>query len=179
MTPSPTNTPNPAPRDPQDVEALYRRYGPMVLRRCRALLRNEDDAVDAMQTTFVRLVQAGDRLDDRAPSSLLYQMATRTCLNVLRTRRRHPEARAAETDADALLSRIAEAGDLGARFVAFRVLDRLFRDTLDDTRSLAVLHLHDGLTLEEVALVSGLSVSGVRKRLARLRASLHELESLS
>ncbi len=171
---------NPTPKSapaPLNIEDAYRRYGPMVLRRCRALLRNEDDAVDAMQTTFVRVVQAGARLDGQAPSSLLYQMATRVCLNALRTRRRRPEVPA--TDEEALLERIASAGDLGARFAAFRVLDRLFRDELDGTRALAVLHLHDGLTLAEVALVSGLSVSGVRKRLARLRASLHELERLS
>jgi DNA-directed RNA polymerase specialized sigma24 family protein len=41
------------------------------------------------------------------------------------------------------------------------------------------LHLHDGLTLDEVALHSGLSVSGVRKRLSKLRASLRELEALT
>ena len=38
-----------------DVDAHYRTYGPMVLRRCRRLLSNEDEAVDAMQETFVHL----------------------------------------------------------------------------------------------------------------------------
>jgi len=32
-----------------DVDAYYRRYGPMVLRRCRKLLGQEQDALDAMQ----------------------------------------------------------------------------------------------------------------------------------
>lgn len=160
-----------------DVETLYRRYGPMVLRRCRALLRDEQDALEAMQTTFVRLVQARARLDDHAPSSLLHQMATRICLNVLRARGRRRESPA--DDPDALLERIAAAGDLGGRFAAFRLLERLFEGELDSTRTLAVLHLHDGLTLEEVAAQSGLSVSGVRKRLARLRTSLRELEAVS
>lgn len=174
-----------------DIEALYRRYGPMVLRRCRALLRNEEDALDAMHETFVRLLRARAHLDDRAPSSLLHQTATRICLNVLRSRRRRPEflvdpeantsGSAAADDPDALLERIAAAGhsdDGLSRFLAFRVLGRLFRDELESTQTLAVLHLHDGLTLEEVALHSGLSVSGVRKRLGKLRASLRELEAL-
>ena len=30
-----------------DVDTLYRRYGPMVMRRCRQLLRDEDQALDA------------------------------------------------------------------------------------------------------------------------------------
>jgi len=40
-----------------------------------------------------------------------------------------------------------------------------------------VLHLHDGLTLEEVAREVGLSVSGVRKRLRRLEDRLRELQA--
>lgn len=163
-----------------DVEALYRRYGPMVLRRCRSLLRDEGEAQDALQETFVRVLRSEDRLDGRAPSALLYQVATRICLNVLRGRRRRVAVHdvGEVDDAAALLDRIAVAGEPGARHSAFQMLDRLFRGELDSTRTLAVLHLHDGLTLEEVALHCGLSVSGVRKRLARLRASLSELEAL-
>jgi RNA polymerase sigma-70 factor (ECF subfamily) len=41
---------------------------------------------------------------------------------------------------------------------------------------MAVLHLVDGLTLEEVAAEMGLSVSGVRKRLRTLKAHVAELE---
>ena len=40
---------------------------------------------------------------------------------------------------------------------------------------MAVLHYVDGLTLEEVAEETGMSVSGVRKRLRGLRTSLTEI----
>ena len=40
-----------------DVEAVYRKYGPMVMRRCRQLLKDEHKALDAMQDTFVKLLQ--------------------------------------------------------------------------------------------------------------------------
>ncbi len=74
-----------------DVESLYTRYGPMVLRRCRAMLRQEDEAADAMQDVFVRLLVERSRLDPKACSSLLYRVATNVCLNRLRSRRRRPE----------------------------------------------------------------------------------------
>jgi DNA-directed RNA polymerase specialized sigma24 family protein len=45
------------------------------------------------------------------------------------------------------------------------------------TRTIAVLHLVDGMTYEEVAREVGLAVSGVRKRLRTLRAHLRELEA--
>ena len=72
--------------DELDVGALSRRYGPMVLRRCRQLLRNEDEALDACQDVFVRLIEGRRRLNAQYPSSLLYRMATNVCLNRIRDR---------------------------------------------------------------------------------------------
>lgn len=154
-----------------DPEALYQRYGPMVLRRCRRMLGDEAAAVDAMQDVFVEVCRRRSRLDDRAPSALLYRMATHRCLNVIRSQGRRPEVAQAE-----LLERIAHAGpDDG--FAARSVLERLFDAAPASSRTIAMLHLVDGLTLEETADAVEMSVSGVRKRLRRLRAELIELEA--
>jgi RNA polymerase sigma-70 factor (ECF subfamily) len=143
----------------------------MVLRRCKKLLGDEQTARDAMHDVFVQILSRCDRLDDRAPSSLLFRIATNVCLNRLRTRRRRPEHGDPE-----LLVEIAEATDPAARNAARAMLDTLFRQEPDDTALIAVLHLHDHMTLEEVAAEVGMSVSGVRKRLAKLRTKLHALE---
>jgi len=156
-----------------DVEALYRRFGPMVLRRCRAMLRDEAQAVDAMQDTFVQVLRYKASLDDQAPGSLLYRIATNVCLNRIRSRARRPEDAAED-----LLVRIADQRDDEGRIGAGRVLDRLFSRFQTSTRTIAMLHLVDGLTLEEVAAEVGLSVSGVRKRLRSLKAGLAELEGV-
>lgn len=156
-----------------DVEALYRRFGPMVLRRCRAMLKDEELAVDAMQDTFVQVLKYRASLDDQAPGSLLYRIATNVCLNRIRSRRRRPE-----DPADELVARIADQRDDEPRLSASQVLDRLFSRFHTSTRTIAVLHLADGLTLEEVAAEVGLSVSGVRKRLRGLKAGLVELQGV-
>ena len=89
-----------------DVDASYRRYGPMVLRRCRFLLRDEEKAVDAMQDVFVQLLDHRGALEATALSSLLHRIATHVCLNRLRSQRRRPE------DAqDELVQHIAAAED--------------------------------------------------------------------
>jgi RNA polymerase sigma-70 factor, ECF subfamily len=151
-----------------DIESLYRSHGPMVLRRCRRLLRDEGKALDAMHDVFVEILRRRDTLDDRAPAALLLRTATNVCLNRLRTQRRHPEDRG-----DALLLAIAGAS-AGAeeRSLARRALDRLFASTPESTALMAVLHYVDDLTLEEVAAEVGLSVSGVRKRLRTLKERL-------
>jgi RNA polymerase sigma factor (sigma-70 family) len=155
-----------------DVEELYRRYGPMVLRRCRWMLRDESWARDAMQDVFVQLLRRPVMAVEH-PSSLLHRISTNVCLNHLRSRKRRPE----DADDDLLL-RIASAEDHGRRIEAISVLDRLFGREKESTRTIAVMHLLDGFTLEEVARETGLSVSGVRKRLRALRAHVRELEAL-
>ena len=153
-----------------DVEALSRRYGPMVLRRCRRLLRDEEAALDACQDVFVRLIEHRGRLDARYPSSLLYRMATNVCLNRLRDSRREPVTRD-----EAILAEIAHAEEPGGASDARLVLARLFGRHPESSRTMAVLHYVDGLTLVEVAGETGMSVSGVRKRLRALRLSLTEM----
>jgi len=154
-----------------NVERLYERHGPMVFRRCYQLLRNQAHAEDAMQDVFVQLLDHRERLDARAPSSLLYRIATHVCLNRLRTQRRRPE----DAD-DALVLRIAHVDDLEGRGAAAQFLGKLFQREVASTRTIATLHLLDGMTLEEVADQVGMSVSGVRKRLRVLRARLAEME---
>lgn len=152
---------------PLNVEALYRRFGPMVHRRCRRLLRDDAEAADVTQEVFVRILRHRERLTDAHPSSLLYRVATNLCLNRLRDRRRE-----AGTPVDLLLHRIASLDQLDAPVL----LDRLFRRQPESTRTMAVLHHVDGLTLEEVAAECGMSVSGVRRRLRLLREALRRME---
>ncbi len=140
------------------------KYGPMVLRRCRQLLRNEEGALDAMQDTFVQVLRRQERLTAEAPSSLLYRIATNTCLNVLRREKRKPLC-----GRDELLLEIASLDEHEERSLARAVLDNLFSRERASTRIIAVLHYLDELTLEQTAAQVGLSVSGVRKRLRNLR----------
>jgi RNA polymerase sigma-70 factor (ECF subfamily) len=156
-----------------DTHRYYTTYGPMVLRRCRKLLGEDTAARDAMHDVFVQVLSHADHLADQAPSSLLFRIATNVCLNRLRTKRRRPED---PGDSDDVLANIADVTDPAARSAAKVMLDALFRTEPETTALIAVLHLVDQMTLEEVAGEVGMSVSGVRKRLARLRTKLHAME---
>ena len=155
-----------------DFESLYTTYGPMVLRRCRRLLRDEGKALDAMHDVFVELLRRRDRLRGGSPVSLLLKTATNVCLNRVRTERRYPEDREQEV-------LFAIAGDdesaIDSRAIARRVLDRLFARAPETTRFIAVLHYVDRLTLKEVASAAGISVPAVRRRLQSLQQRLPSL----
>jgi RNA polymerase sigma-70 factor (ECF subfamily) len=140
------------------------------MRRCRAILRDEEAALDAMQDVFVQLLRRESELDERGPSSLLYTMATNICLNKIRSQRRN------RVDAnDELISRAADPSQdrrSNEEFVLTRhFLDRLLETQDETTRVIAYSHYVQGFTLEETAEAVGMSVSGIRKRLRKLRSA--------
>ena len=156
-----------------NVEELYTRYGPMVYRRCRALLKDDQAAEELMQETFIQILRRQDVLEVHAPSSMLYRTATNLCLNRIRAKGRRPE----DPD-DELVMRIASAPDSGGVSEARSVLARIFSTQKESTRTMATLLLLDGMTLDEVAEEVGMSVSGVRKRMRGLKAHVAELEGV-
>ena len=72
--------------------------------------------------------------------------------------------------------RIAAADDVEAAALDRTGLDGIFANERASTRTMAVMHYVDGMTLEEVADHVGLSVSGVRKRLRVLKQRTRSLE---
>jgi len=146
----------------------------MVHRRCAQLLKSEAEADDATQEVFVRVVrrhQADGVVLDK-PVSYLWKIATHVCLNRLRSRRRRPEDATAPED---LVDRIAAVDDGVGESGIRRALDRVFAHEPVSTRTMAILHYVDGLTLDETAAEMGMSVSGVRKRLRVLKAKIADL----
>ncbi|MDR2578170.1 MAG: sigma-70 family RNA polymerase sigma factor [Chitinispirillales bacterium] len=155
-----------------DAEELFKKYWTMVLRRCQEILGDTDGAVDVAQEVFVIVLDRQDRLYADYPVSLLWRIATNNCLKVLRSR----ASRSNMLDRESLLEQIVYSGDIEAEVANRSVLRKLFNRHPESSRTIAVLHLVDGMTLKETALTMNMSVSGVRKRLRALRKTLREME---
>lgn len=134
------------------------------------MLSDEQQAREAMQDVFVQILRRGDAIEDRGLGGLLHVTATNVCLNRLRTRARKPLPGGGD-----LLERIADAATDADRLEARDVLRGALARQPASSAVIAVLHLADGLTLEETAAMVGMSVSGVRHRLRSLRETLEEL----
>jgi RNA polymerase sigma factor (sigma-70 family) len=153
--------------------ALVERHGPMVWRVCRRSLRDEHDAEDAFQATFLVLVRRADTLEVRAQCSLggwLYGVAGRVsaCARASRARRRAHERRAAQRTPPppASPSPAEDREDLG------RLLHEELARLPATYRAAVLLCDLEGLTQDQAAQRLGWPPGTVRSRLARGRRRL-------
>jgi RNA polymerase sigma-70 factor (ECF subfamily) len=94
-----------------------------------------------------------NRLDGRAPSSLLYTTATNICPNMIRDRQRKREIPREDEH-----ERAGSETSWESRLLTDHFLERVFGEEADSTRTMAYLHYVDSLTLEETAELTGRGV---------------------
>jgi RNA polymerase sigma-70 factor (ECF subfamily) len=148
----------------REVAEIYGRYGYLMLRRCRLLMRNATAGEDALQEAFVKIIQHGGAYAE-AENKLrwLYRVVDNCCFDALKRRRERAEP------PDAL----EHAGDdahpaLLARLQAARALGRL----PERERQVAVLAFVDGLSQAQIASEVGWSRQTINKKLQTIRDRL-------
>jgi RNA polymerase sigma factor (sigma-70 family) len=150
-----------AAREAAAFEVLLRRHGPMVLGVCRRILRNEQDAEDAFQATFLILVRkAASVRSASSVASWLYGVARHTALKA-RGRRRPTEP---------LPELTTEDGWQELR----SVLDAELAQVHEVYRTALILCDLEGRTIMEAAVLVGCPQGTLASRLRRGRGLLAE-----
>jgi RNA polymerase sigma factor (sigma-70 family) len=162
---------------PSEVEALYRRFGPALVRRCRRLLANEAEANDCVHDAFAAYLK-GDWRGEAQPFTVLYRIATCQAIDrVRRSARWHGVAAKASVgeDEDTMLETQAQLWSTAQRSISdAQRLDWAHDISLltagedETTLAAATMHWVEGHTLEEVAQTLGVTRKTVAARLTRL-----------
>ena len=152
-----------------DIESFYVRYGPMVLRRCRRMLQNEQSAHDAMHEVFLKILSNQNRLTGEYPSALLYRIATNVCLNRIRNERKHSLNEYLDILYNTSFFENKETNNSAINLLAY-----ILEKEKESTRQIAVLYFLNGMTIKEIAETKNLSISGVHKHLDKLRRKIRE-----
>ncbi|MCK9461282.1 MAG: sigma-70 family RNA polymerase sigma factor [Proteobacteria bacterium] len=145
-----------------ELDRIYRQYGAMVRRRCLCILKREDDAEDAAQEVFVRVLRSmGAFRGQSSPATWLYRIATNICLNRIRDARNRERLDLTALEEPAPTQPVeAWQRDLVIRLLA----------DFDDATREAVLYAEvEEMTHQEIAEILGCSVSLVRKRIAKFK----------
>ena len=166
-------------------EELVRSHGGRMLSVARRLLRDPDDAQDAVQDAFLSAFRSLDKFEGSARlSTWLHRIVVNAALMKLRTRRRKPE-----TSIEDLLPRFLEDGHPAQPAVEWKLpadqalertqlLDLVRRriDELPETyRIVLLLRDVEDLDTAETAEVLGIAPNAVKTRLHRARQALRTL----
>ena len=159
------------------LEALIRRYQTYVFRLCCLVMRNEQDAEDMAQETFLRACRALPRYQRREGSSFeawLYRIAVNCCRS--RMRRKWYQVLPWPDPAPQLMAEPEEQPERKVQQSEWRteMLDAI--DALGERhRVVVILRYSAGMSNEEIAETMGLPSGTVRSRLHTARERLRQI----
>jgi RNA polymerase sigma-70 factor (ECF subfamily) len=158
-------------------EVLLRRHDPRVYRTVRSILRDEDEAEDAMQAAWVRAYQhLSEWAGASAFSTWLVRIAANEALGRLRKRARVVplQGRGEDDDAEGAIMdpRAEDPEERAAAHEAVRLVERAVDELPPPYRSVYVLRELEQLSTTETAEALGLGEDAVKVRLHRARAML-------
>lgn len=149
----------------QEVKILYERYASMVFRRCRTFLKSDDASWDATQEVFMKLMRSlGTITKKDSIYSWLLSASTNHCISMLR-KKRH------ESFNEEFHS--APQQDKGLPQERRMVLDEILRHFLapwdEKIRQVIIYTYIDGYKQDEIARLTGMGESTIRRHLTRFR----------
>ncbi len=133
-----------------EVAALFQQHGAMVYRRAYRLLGRREDAEEAVQEVFVRVMRGLASFDHRSSvTTWLYQITTHFCLDQLRNGSRRRQLFAE----NAIASEDTEGASVGDLILLRRLLSEA-----DEQQARAVVYVFlDGMSHEQAAELLGVS----------------------
>ncbi len=162
-------------------EELVRRYERKVYNIAYRILGNEEEAVEALQDTFLRAYRFIPRF--RFKSSFytwLYRIATNVSLTRLRRRKAQETVSLDEPvkNTDDLVFDLPDTGQTPEQaFQQKRLREKLqeaVKSLPEDYRAVVILRDIEGLSNEEVSKILKISIPAVKSRLHRGRLALRE-----
>ena len=157
-----------------EFEDYVKESASRLLATIRRILRNDADAEDALQETYLAAWRAQDRFDGKSTmNTWVHRIAINTALNKLRKTGSVSTKGEADLEGIAHLASGRQIDDLALREVVWGAIDQL----PDDQRVVLVLRDVEQMSSEEVAERLGVAPATVRQRLHRARKYVAEILS--
>ena len=158
-------------------EALYRRHNDALYRYLLRLCRRRDTAEDVFQEAWGKIVRARETYRPTARfTTFLYRVAHNCFIDQVRRNKRHTAAAGIEPDSQPDPSPSPEVE--AERALARRRLEAALRDLPEEQRDVFLLREEAGLSLDEIAAVTGCNRETAKSRLRyavnKLRAAIDE-----
>ena len=146
-----------------DIETIIKKYGDMLYRLCILMLKNENDAEDAVQETMIKYYQKSPVFrDDEHEKAWLIKVAANKCRDLLRFRVRHPQVE------DDFLEKVSfDSSDSGIIEALTSLPEKL--------RLVMTLYYIEDYRVEDIAKIINRTPSAVKMRLQKGRRLLEAI----
>ena len=170
--------------DAHAYEQLINEYGGRMMAVARRLLRNEEDARDAVQEAFLGAFRNLDQFEGSARlSTWLHRIVVNAALMKLRSKSRRPEQSIDELlprfnaggEAEELPRRWSEVSEALEQKETRQLVQDLIGKLPDSYRTVLLLRDIEQMDTQEAADVLGISENAVKTRLHRARQALRSL----
>jgi RNA polymerase sigma-70 factor, ECF subfamily len=149
----------------KELRAVYERYASLVHARCRSILRSQDDAWDATQEVFMKLLNALPSIEKKESIySWLLSTSTNHCFSLLRRRK------SCSFDEEIHSAGSADRVPHQEKELLLKEVLRRFLSPWDrKVREVVMYAYFDGYKQEEIVRLTGLGASTIRKYLTRFK----------
>lgn len=164
------------PRE-EEFKQLYDQHARMVYNLCLNHLRNRDEAAEATQDVFIKVhdKMAGFKGDSEL-RTWIYRITINTCLDRIKAAKRKKRSFfGIPLSSEERMLEVAVFDHPGVRLEEREAMERLFADidTLpENQRTALLLKGTEGLSMDRIGEVMGLSAKAVESLLSRARAGL-------
>jgi RNA polymerase sigma-70 factor (ECF subfamily) len=163
--------------DAAAFEELLRRHRRAIYAYAVACINSREDAEEVTQDVFVKVYRAAHRFNSHYRfSTWLYTIASNTCKNKLRSRRRRQHDVSLDAGDGLPLAASDQAGPLEIyqRNLEVAEVRTAIRELPDGYRQVLFLRYLRGMSYKDIADVLGLSLGNVEARIFRGKAKLRE-----
>ncbi len=154
--------------DAASAKQLYERYGFLIYRTCLRIVRSEDDAQDALQEVFVKLIENYGTIND--PGRVvpwIFATAKNHCFNMLRYKKKF------EQSAD--VENIRSTENMGERIEAREIINLVMDRQGKKVRDAVYYTYVEQFDQREIRKLTGQSPATIRRNLGRFKKSLASL----
>ena len=150
--------------DEREIRMLYERYASMVHRRCYSFLKSEDDAWDAVQDVFMKLTAALSTIQKKdSIYSWLLSASTNHCISILR-KKKHVMFDE-EIHSNGHEKKLPQESNMALQ----EILKHFLGPWDQKTREVVLYTYFDGYKQEEIAKITGMGESTIRRHLTRFK----------
>lgn len=155
---------------------LIERYQDMVYSLALKLLKNTEDAEEMAQDTFIKAFQKLDMYEGKSKfSTWLYSITYNACISELRKRRIQftslEEQRFSDQEEMKIHSYFSETKKEDQEKYLNLALSKL----PEDDQVLVTLYYYENQSMDDISMITGLTVSNIKVKIHRARKKMYEL----